>query len=495
MRIGVVAALLLVASVAILVPNHPSGRVPTEDAGTFFYAAQRLLDGGAPYRDIWDHKPPGVYFVDAVGLAIGRETGVWLVQLAFLFAAALFGYVALRREFEPAAALIGSFAWLAALPRLFLTDDGQTNYAEFFALPLQFGALLLYTRPLTWPRTIGIGALGGAALLLKPTIVGTWIALALVIVIQRRRAGLAPVAAMALGALLPLVVVVAWAVARGVLGEMVDQALVYNRAYATFAPLSVRAEAVLLGLRITLPSGLALVAVGAWTYAVLRRRFVGTLLGVALVALPIELVLATWGRGYHYYYIPWLPSMAILAAFAAREAQQAVASRIVRLAVAFAVVWMFLYPAILVTRLAVHVEGDRLNRAAAFVAANTRPADTVLIWGSHAQVLFLAGRRSPSRYVYQYAALATRGYATASRVSEFLGDLQRERPTLILDSSRDSFVTPPLDLAALRAWTSPEEQYELLPEFEAVVAYIAATYEPAGTEPGTGWPVWRLKAP
>ncbi len=116
MRVEVVAVALLVAlSVGVLLPNHPAGRDPAEDAGVFFYAAQRLLDGGAPYRDIWDHKPPGVYFVDAVGIALAGRTGVWFVQVAFLVAAVLLGYRALRREFRATAAFVGSFAWLAAL--------------------------------------------------------------------------------------------------------------------------------------------------------------------------------------------------------------------------------------------------------------------------------------------------------------------------------------------------------------------------------------------
>jgi hypothetical protein len=152
-------------------------------------------------------------------------------------------------------------------------------------------------------------------------------------------------------------------------------------------------------------------------------------------------------------------------------------------------------PALLVARLALTTDAGRFSAAAAYVAANTRPSDTVLIWGSHSEVLFLAGRRSPTRYVYQYAALATRGYATVDRVNEFLSDLQRAKPALILDASSESFVTPPLDLAGLRAWVSPEPQYAPLPELERAVEFIVANYERAGTEPTTGWPVWRLSAP
>jgi dolichyl-phosphate-mannose-protein mannosyltransferase len=497
MRVGVLTrALFLVVSVAVLLPNHPAGRDPAEDAGVFFYAAQRLLAGGAPYRDIWDHKPPGVYFVDAVGLLIDGRTGVWLVQLAFLVAAALLGYRALRREFGQTAALVGSLAWLVALPRLFL-EYGQTSFVEFYALPLQFGALVLLReiRPLTTARAVAIGVLGGAAFLLKPTLVGIWIAIALVVLLHRRRHALVPVVAIAVGGLVSLAIVVAWAAASGVLNEMIDQAVIYNRAYSAFAPLSERVDSVLSGLRLTLPSGLAVVAVGAWLYAVMTRRFAPPLLGVALAAFPIELALSTWGRGYHYYFIAWLPSMAVLAAFAVSEWQRIASARIARPMLVLAVLAMSVLPAFLVTRLAFTTDDGRFRSAAAYVASNSHPSDTVLIWGSHAEVLFLAERRSPTRYVYQYAALSTRGYATVIRVNEFLLDLQRARPALILDASRESFVTPPLDLAGLRAWVSPEAQYAPLPELEDVVKFIETTYERSGTEPATGWPVWRLKAP
>src|SRR5688500_10771262 len=49
-----VLATIAVALVAIAVhlPNLPAGKAPQEDAGVFLYAAQVLLDGGLPYRDV-----------------------------------------------------------------------------------------------------------------------------------------------------------------------------------------------------------------------------------------------------------------------------------------------------------------------------------------------------------------------------------------------------------------------------------------------------------
>ena len=493
MRVGRVAVALVAAiAVAVLVPNHPSGRVPAEDAGVFFYTAQRLLEGGMPYRDVWDHKPPGVYFVSALGLALGGTVGVWLVQIAFLVAAAAVGHRVLSREFGPAPALVGSVAWLVAVPRLFL-EYGQAQFAEFFALPLQFGALLLYAPSLAIRRAVAIGLLGGLAVLLKPTLAGLWIAMVVVLLVTRRSAAPRPIAAIAAGGIVPVALVGAWALVRGALPDMVDQVLVYNSVYSSYSSAAERIGAIAIGLRLTLPSGLALIAVASWIYLVAARRWAPPLLAVALVAFPLELALSALGRGYHYYFLPWLPAMAVLVSCAASELLSRVPVRAARLVLTVAVVLMCAQPALLVARLATLNDDGRIRAAAAYVAANTQPGDTVLVWGSSTEILYLSGRRAPTRYVYQYGPLATRGYATVARVDELLADLERARPVMIIDGSAGGFVTPPLDAAGLRAYVSPDPQYAPLPELERVVSYVVANYERAGTEPATGWPLWRRR--
>jgi hypothetical protein len=110
-------------------------------------------------------------------------------------------------------------------------------------------------------------------------------------------------------------------------------------------------------------------------------------------------------------------------------------------------------------------------------------------------VLVLAERLAPTSYVYQYGPLYTRGYSTPKHVDQFLADLERNRPVLILDASTDGFVTPPLDSAAFRTWTSSDIEYAPLPEMANVIAFIERNYERTGLEPATGWPIWRLRAP
>lgn len=94
-------AVVLVALVAIAIhlPNLPTGKAPQEDAGVFLYAAQVLLDGDLPYRDVWDHKPPLIYVLDALGLLLGGGSplGVWALQALAYAAAAILGQRTLAR--------------------------------------------------------------------------------------------------------------------------------------------------------------------------------------------------------------------------------------------------------------------------------------------------------------------------------------------------------------------------------------------------------------
>jgi hypothetical protein len=493
--------MLAMSAVALLVvlPNHPAHRPPSEDAGVFFYAARRILDGGVPYRDIWDHKPPGVYAIDAIGLALGGVDGVWAVQLLSLVIAA-FASVRAMRIFGAGAAIFGTFAWLVAAPRLFLADRVQTSYVEFYGLPLQLVALSLLppSAAALGPggRAVAIGALGGVAFLLKPTLGGIWIAVAVVALVARRRAAvLWLVVAVASGSAVVALAFVPFALA-GALPDLLDQAFRYNSAYASFASIGDRAFAILLGARLTLPSGLALVAAVAWLVAVARLATAPLVLRVAVIAFPLELALSTFGRAYNYYFLPWLPAMGVLAAYAAAL----VRPRLGRVGAAVALTGAAAAMAVVPLLLLVRLERESSPRSDAYVAAQfvddrVGPHETVLIWGSRTEVLFLAGRLSPTRFVYQYAALETKGYASAARVDELIADLARSRPALIIDASRDSFVTPPLDRAGLAAYLSPEPQYAVLPEMTRVLDFIEANYERIGTVGGLDWPAWRIRSP
>jgi 4-amino-4-deoxy-L-arabinose transferase-like glycosyltransferase len=71
-RRDVVAAVLFLALVVFLRLGSFRHVVLDPDEGLYVLMAQNLLAGGTPYVDVWDHKPPGIYFLFAAAqLLIG----------------------------------------------------------------------------------------------------------------------------------------------------------------------------------------------------------------------------------------------------------------------------------------------------------------------------------------------------------------------------------------------------------------------------------------
>ncbi len=78
-----IAALILISLiVALPVLTYPMGR----DQGMYANIARTMLDGGLPYVDMWDIKPPAIYTLYAMGIAIfgPGAAAIRAIDLAFL---------------------------------------------------------------------------------------------------------------------------------------------------------------------------------------------------------------------------------------------------------------------------------------------------------------------------------------------------------------------------------------------------------------------------
>lgn len=62
------------------------------DSSVFIYVAKVILNGGMPYRDTFDHKGPLIYLIDAAGLLIDNNYGIWVIELITIFSIFLFTY-------------------------------------------------------------------------------------------------------------------------------------------------------------------------------------------------------------------------------------------------------------------------------------------------------------------------------------------------------------------------------------------------------------------
>lgn len=513
-RVGLLVVLVLL----VFLPETPLLRpVPPRDSGMFLYGGQQMNAGRTMYLDYWDHKPPLIFAINALGLRLGGGAmlGVYALEALALAAAVALSYAALKPACGAPAAFFGTALWSVAL-----TFAINGNQIEEWALPLQFGVLYAFTLGERrarggWPLVV-CGALVGLLFFLRPNLIGIGVALGafllLRLVVTRRTHDDLRLLQCVVGGLAVLLVVVAVFALSGTLPEMWFAAVTYNTLYASNAALS-RLDALRWGLGLLLPSGLPVFGVIGWVAGVgalgVSRRLdrLPPLLLIALVALPLELLLASLSaRRYDHYYVAPLPALAVPAAYVgAAVFAGAGRLRIVGrpwLWAGVLTVAVALLPALaLVERIqsALPLRDDSaIQRVVAVVREQTQPGDSVLIWGAQPLINFMANRPEPSRYFF-HSPLFMQGYASESVFATFLDDLRANPPPLIIDTAITDRGFGPLDPERRAIWmrevNGRDPAITAIPEIDVIYDYFAAHYERIGAF-SFGWDVYRrLEAP
>ena len=526
-QLGIISVWGLLTLVTLL-PHTPWLQpVPGRDSGVFLYIGQIWLEGEVPYRDAWDHKPPLVFLINAVGLCLagGSQWGVWAVQWLMLWTACAVSYSLLISSFDRVSGLIATVGWLTGLS--LVTEGG--NLTEQYALTFQFAALAMICRVekggASWLPNLCIGLFAALAFLLRQNLIGLWIAYGLIYAAHAYleadwKAWGKSVGQMLAGFFSVLVLFVGYFTYQGALGAFWDAAFHYNFVYSGSSWYD-RLWGAQLGLRFLSPVGLHLLLMAGWVCASAqwltmwrtadRSRTLFMVLGTAVVGTPIEMGLTGLsGRGDAHYYMTWLPMLAVLSAcLIHRIGQSGIASRPVTKqatsaptewktpAWAWGLILAMIFSAVIVviprTRIAA-----RQSREAAAIADSIRVAtnegDPVLLWGGEVTMNFVTGRKSPSRFCYQYPLL-TNGYRSQALVEEFLTELSENPPTLIIDTSSTNDRVPPLDARDRDSSYQPQETYGPGTELDSVFNFVARNYSWTETVDSSQWRIYRRIGP
>lgn len=504
----IAGALLVIVTMLTQIPNSPSFRcLPYRDSGVFLYVGQQILQGQVPYRDIWDHKPPLVFYINAIGLLIsdGSIWGVWWVEVVMLSVATVLGFALMRSAFGLLPSILASVLWILSLQ--YVQEGG--NLTEEYCLPLQFGALYLYWR--SWQRWQSVpwlwctllGAMGALAFLLRQNLVGVWIILALHCLLSAvfRQARLLRligiIVSYACGTVLILTAVAAYFQRNDAWTAFWSASFEYSFVYSSprLVSLLVAAET---GVTSLSKSGIVLLAASAWFAAMFWLLRGGHQLPKARVLyqilvplFPIEMLLTSIsGRAYGHYFMAWLPVLAILAAslFGSLGTQHVDtptrpdgSPQLTRLPWSIIIcVSCILLPTydLLKGLIFTPNESAREEQTCAAVQSvreATETSDYVLLWGAEAGVNFAIERRSPSRFVYQYP-LFHQGYGNAHIILQFLQDLQEKRPRLIIDTLDPAL--PPIGAARRAMWKPAAFPFDVVPPgIYEVLKFIETEYE------------------
>ena len=462
------AFLSAAGTIIALFPSNPSSMaLPSRDSGVFLYVAWRFLSGDIPYRDVWDHKPPLIYFVDALGLILTPNSlwGVWFLQVIFIFLTLFLTYKLLDREFGIYPALAGTLVLTSGL----LTVLEKGNVTEEYSLVFQVLCFWLFIG--AWKKnfpiraSFWIGVLGGLAFNFKETTLGIWITYALILLVIRllqRKWPFVDLLSLLAGWLIPSIVLVIYLASQNAVADFWEQTFLYNFVYiGTHEGIRRLIPVFIKGFAYLRNGWVLYAAILGWLaglgYVWLKRKAfaeIHPLILIALLNLPIEVILITIsGRSILHYYLTPLPVMAILAGVLVYTCPLLI-GEIPRVSSQNIQRWV---PGLILAALVFgqlgqvksypyYVQVLRDNDRASvidYIVKHTNVDDKVLIIGAESAVNFLARRAAPTRYVYQYP-LALLG--RRPMFEEYFNQILENKPILIIDTRGQSSLTEKLYL-------------------------------------------------
>jgi 4-amino-4-deoxy-L-arabinose transferase-like glycosyltransferase len=457
------------------------------DSGLFAYYGQQILAGRVLYKDLWDEKPPGVYYVDALAILIAGETpwSIWWLGLAWIAATTIILFLILYTLTGMIPALAAALVFL--LTALYPDYYQRGNFTEVYALLPQVLAIAALAKYLSAGKSrwvFFLGMMTAAAFLFKPTYIAMGLAALIVILYldlrtNTIRQALLHLANFSLGTAAPLAAVTLYFASKGALQAMWEAVISYNLVYAkqgfslrsiyttlsTFAVVQPMATVFTVSM-----ASLVVFLILNWPKLIhppKAEQVVGKMDGNTrlwvfagiFAALPVEWALVSVsGKNFGHYFLTPLPAMtgawAYLASGIIRSLRPGRERNIwpslaLSLLAVLSLGWFF--------KVAVTEAPDKaqlnsflkqplslsytLNELEQYVSDNSSPAQPVLVWGLHPRINFVTGRRSPSRYAFPLPLLIASA-GTGARFDQFMADLQAGPPALILAQPGSSVGIP-----------------------------------------------------
>ena len=423
------------------------------DGGTFLTIAQGLLDGRLPYRDFFDHKPPGIYYALSVPLALSKGS-VWAAKVFLLLVAVgTLGLIAwalrtLRTDHRAVwwSIAFGALGWVVY--------QGYTLVTETLMACMVAGALISLTSDK--PRVGLAGFLIGLATLFKQP------ALLFLIPLLVYTSLVCPVWA-------PWKAIIGFAAALFIGGSLLIALGIGRNAWEQVVlanllapPIGELREIIKGDFQRFLEGSPLWVTAGLPLLSQFRDRRILLLASMLAMAWLPALLNPT-----PHYLLPAVPIAATLAGMGIRELEQYLANRL-----APALVLLTLFPLWVSTLFPTaaafsHMALFQQIQAGWTLANLSNPDEPILVVAAEPQYYFLAHRYPPGKDLYLLAI----NY-TPQKEMEMIGHLQSGQVSVIATVD-----TPPTSRYASRIRTYVETHCRLAASFPDLALNIWKCYQ------------------
>jgi len=475
---------------------NPMNTKLERDSGIYLYVSSSLLKGGIPYETAWETKPPGIFFINAFALILGKGSrwGIWFIEFLSLSASTILGFILLKKQFRLPSALIGTAIWLLGLNHVLAGG----NFTEEYSLPFSFAALLLWVISGNNKNTLwmdfGIGLCTGFAIILRPNNIGVQTAVVLTLIFVAVRTGQyrklwSRLTVIGIATFIPIFAAGLFFESRGAFNEFLEASLLYNLFY-TGGNLDLR-NALIGGIsNLGYAGGISIIgyflAIGQTR---IQREYSSSnvfLIWIVINGITEVILSGLSGKSFEHYFICWMPLVAVTSAYLVSNIFPGFClwseKYPIRLTLALLLIGLLLFPYTpkeyikTLAQLTYQREKgiQRTDPIAEYINAHTATNDHILIWGGQAGINFLSKRDAPTPYIF-YPLFEPSPF-TDRIATEYYQALKQRPPTLIVDGSVfDPEKIVPLDEKNPLKWTAEHGIYAN-PYLVEILSFIRQSY-------------------
>lgn len=433
-RANLIFFALLAAIIILALPvlTYPLGR----DQGEFATIGRGILDGKIPYVDLWNPKPPAVFYVYALAIRLFGRTAEALRTIDFfvvpVICAALYwlgGRIANWRVGVFAALLFGIFYFTESFWTL-TQNDGIAVLPMTLAMVCAFKAAENSKRRWLWAFATGV--LSAYAIWFKYPFALFVVAIVLgYIFVKSATLSRKETAsqwfeffAFVIGGLVVLAGGIAALMAMGAWDDLVESARVTSQYTALTFNFQDFTELMLTAIGFRWQQwGVLWVLVALWF--ALRRERIGQWWAINIWVLAGLAIMLIQAKGYDYHWLPMLPPLALLGADSLDRVLKKITGRLQTRVTAAAIlfllaimairIWPVTWPYLAGQESQVAYYGrfqagefvaDESLRVANLLRERVVPGDSLYIWGFRPEVYYLSQLNPPTRFIFQFPLVA-----------------------------------------------------------------------------------------
>ena len=409
----------------------------TNDEGGYSFIAKKILDGAIPYKDYFDHKPPGVYYAFALAfLLFGKSlfTARMLVFAVNVCTAVTIFFVG-RALKKPAVGQLASVLFLfAALTPVYI---GYLALTEPFVMLFSTLSILLYIKSDDGAKTKMVllsGVALGLATLFKqsafPLLVAFYVFFLLGFRLKENRTAAYFKHRVWNGAVIGIGMAIVWApviayfAIKGALGDMIYCVFMFNEEYFAYSHFTDATRTLIwdrfMIYQFVFVIGIIAMAIAIIRYIAVKKYDYPLLLFLFFVCLLPQLAY------FHFiqYFLTFLPVLCLLAAGTTMEIWMfmkyrpeneptPVKSALKKEPLQTAKVLLVFLVAMMVYTSAINIQnsypptrGQGVSALEIYISNHTSPGEKIFIFGTP-YYYFVLDRDPPSRHFYIYAWTAS----------------------------------------------------------------------------------------